>query len=924
MKSEAEAAAAGGGEEGRRARGACRFQRANAHLLGGLLYKACARRHATFGDSGVTVFIMSAEFLALDSSSSDSESEDNSKVAKLKRRKMSKIKLANIMAKLKSSEMSKMNVANLLINSESEQEQEQAMARPPFYAQFFCSEPDEYAEDERDERQVGVEGSVGLVHGGEGVEERLTGYEQGGGRKRKRRRVGAEAVSEAGKESASAGHWGHQDVFQKLLLRLYDGAVQEKKACKELPLRFESVCSAQSMFQDLILQESLAVLKHVVHQVRRSPGKALEFQSTGIEHSDVKIETVQLELIRVASKRCEYHFRVMEGFEMIARRNSCTIFVLKLRGRLHVGIESIKSKRDDTEHVCLILMNLGSDENLLKEGTVFKASYGPNLLPLERIFSSKVLPQKLPYEHILLRGTNGSHVFFDQDEADDVQVERHEQKDCAHILNQAQLGAVSAALAKLDSRESVVLWQGPPGTGKTTTMCYLLQILAEKVAWSAGEKVVISGPSNKSVQVVLERLLLLLGHECVSQYQITLVSSDAALNVERLERFDSRFALDSAFERLCQGLESHLPDALAEFGDFLSNRMPCIWSALFEKRKDGPAPASLLLARASTSDGFARSWASEQSRALPDSLRQKAANEFVATARFVFATQSVCGRASMVQALESKVRYLVIDEASQSTEAETWVALQTKPKNLLLVGDPMQLPATVLSKTAADAGFQRSLMKRLMDCGYEYSFLRTQYRMHPDICEFPNRAFYDERLENAPAVLQTSKVVVEMPRLAFYDVSEGRDERGTSNKSYRNREEAAQIASLLSRLERANAGLDLATSLIVITFYSQQVREIERAIARLKIKRRPKVATVDSFQGSEADIVVLSFCRSNVGNHVGFLNCNNRLNVALTRAKRCLILFGAAKTLAQSESRTLGELVDFLKAKGKMMGTNTV
>jgi superfamily I DNA and/or RNA helicase len=124
-----------------------------------------------------------------------------------------------------------------------------------------------------------------------------------------------------------------------------------------------------------------------------------------------------------------------------------------------------------------------------------------------------------------------------------------------------------------------------------------------------------------------------------------------------------------------------------------------------------------------------------------------------------------------------------------------------------------------------------------------------------------------------------------------------------------NREEANAIASVLKSIDKPP--LDVYKSVIIITFYARQVCAIKSALRAKGLRAR--VATVDSFQGSEADIVIISFCRSNLGNHVGFLACENRLNVALTRAKHSLLLFGHAKTLAGCKSVPIRSLITLLR-----------
>jgi len=139
------------------------------------------------------------------------------------------------------------------------------------------------------------------------------------------------------------------------------------------------------------------------------------------------------------------------------------------------------------------------------------------------------------------------------------------------------------------------------------------------------------------------------------------------------------------------------------------------------------------------------------------------------------------------------VHSLIIDEAAQAVECETLLPLASRPKRMLLVGDPQQLCATVQSKCTAAAGFTRSLMQRLMvDCGQPHGFLDTQYRMHPSIAEFPVATFYAGRLKTDASLLQQQGF------FQFVDV-QGR-QAGGGNTSLCNKEEAVAIAAALGHL----------------------------------------------------------------------------------------------------------------------------
>ena len=257
-----------------------------------------------------------------------------------------------------------------------------------------------------------------------------------------------------------------------------------------------------------------------------------------------------------------------------------------------------------------------------------------------------------------------------------------------------------------------------------------------------------------------------------------------------------------------------------------------------------------------------------------------------------------------------------------------------------------------------------------------YTLLDTQYRMHPDISKFPSAQFYRGCVRDADVVLNrglgfhpVNPSVDSIPWIkspfVFVNVASGRETRGGdikggamskagksrigSSDSIGNAAEAELAAALASTLPRALAprgdvaaatrdGHFCGTPGAIIAFYAEQVRRIRaelddegslsnRALKRMKTPStfdRPGVHSVDSFQGSEADVVVLSAVRANANGSVGFLSDKRRLNVALTRARRLCIVLGNLDTLAQSDSVDLRALVTHAERRGCVVDEATV
>jgi hypothetical protein len=140
----------------------------------------------------------------------------------------------------------------------------------------------------------------------------------------------------------------------------------------------------------------------------------------------------------------------------------------------------------------------------------------------------------------------------------------------------------------------------------------------------------------------------------------------------------------------------------------------------------------------------------------------------------------------------------------------------------------------------------------------------------------------------------------------------GRERRGPGG-ALRNEAEvrvAAQVVRLLD--ERAPREMSMA----VIAMYAEQVERLRQALGRRRFKRPVKIDTVDSFEGREEDMVVISLVRSNERGRIGFLRVPNRLNVAISRAKHLVACIGDSATLRAGEESMYGELVEAARSTG--------
>jgi len=128
--------------------------------------------------------------------------------------------------------------------------------------------------------------------------------------------------------------------------------------------------------------------------------------------------------------------------------------------------------------------------------------------------------------------------------------------------------------------------------------------------------------------------------------------------------------------------------------------------------------------------------------------------DVLGSAQVVFCTLASAG-ASIVKRALYQVDDLIVDEAAAATEAELYIPCTFRPFRLLAVGDPKQLPATILSPLAEERGVGRSLHERLMyECNFPYVMLDLQYRMRPELSQFPSMRFYDGKLLNGGNVIR--------------------------------------------------------------------------------------------------------------------------------------------------------------------------
>lgn len=291
-----------------------------------------------------------------------------------------------------------------------------------------------------------------------------------------------------------------------------------------------------------------------------------------------------------------------------------------------------------------------------------------------------------------------------------------------------------------------------------------------------------------------------------------------------------------------------------------------------------------------------------------EDARAKLEASFANEAEIVFTTVSSSGR-RLFNHLTHGFDMVVIDEAAQASEAAVLPPLSLGAARCVLIGDPQQLPATVISRAANTLQYSRSLFERFQQGGCPAMLLSVQYRMHPQIRDFPSRYFYQSRLVDSDSVSSLPDEPYHSDSLLrpyiFYDVSHGRESHKGNSVSYQNVTEAQFAARLYEHLQNfiKTAGIN-KVSVGVITPYKLQLKCLQQEFGSLLStdvdSKSVYINTVDAFQGQERDVIIMSCVRAS-SHGVGFVADIRRMNVALTRARRCLWVVGNAAALVQSE-----------------------
>ena len=433
-------------------------------------------------------------------------------------------------------------------------------------------------------------------------------------------------------------------------------------------------------------------------------------------------------------------------------------------------------------------------------------------------------------------------------------------------LNKSQEEAINNCF-----RNKLTLIKGPPGTGKSTVLAILAYHLV-KLKKSKNDKILICAPSNRAV----DNISFLL-------QKIQKIKFVRVLSLEReiTEDVDTTNSLNDLIKQQIENEEN--------------NQKTRKIKELFEKR------AKYGFLKGEDKDNYIKIIGQYQNRILNQcdivlSTINNSADERISNFHFPL---------------------VIIDEATQALEPDCLLPLYHKAEMVIVIGDEKQLGPTVKSQNANTTGISVSLFERLI---YYYegssfiSILKEQYRMHKFLYEFSNKYFYNNQMITNADIQLDENIMNNFPwpnkkiPSFFYNFVETEKKE---NNSFYNEKEIFMIFGVVLKLIKA--GVQVENIGIITPYNAQKYRLYDKF--NLDKYMDLRIESVDGFQGMEKEYIIISTVRSNVSGHIGFLSSTKRLNVALTRAKKGLIILGNSECLAH-KTGIWRDLIHFYYNKG--------
>jgi len=407
-------------------------------------------------------------------------------------------------------------------------------------------------------------------------------------------------------------------------------------------------------------------------------------------------------------------------------------------------------------------------------------------------------------------------------------------------LNQSQQQAIESLIA---SQSKISIIHGPPGTGKTTTLAELIHQCA-----TLNMRIMVAAPSNTAVDNLAKKL--------IQNYpKLRILRSGNQTKVDEIvyqHTPEGRFITSKAYKEI-----KRLKIKAEEY-----RKMANTYKRNFGKQER--EQRNLLFKEV------------KQIRSDIKRTEHQHLEQLFEEAQVILGTPIGLSDINM----ERQFDLLLIDEAGQCLEPLAWCIIPSA-KRTILCGDHLQLPPTVLSENAKRLGFNLSILEKCFPAAGSTYLLDTQYRMHEKIVAFSNAYFYNGRLKTCTTYQDTSHDMI------FFDTAgTGFEETYDADQnSLTNNGEIELIEKVIEHFQFTSENT------AIISPYAAQVNLLKTTFSGFRC------STIDSFQGQEQDNIILSLVRSNDDGTIGFLSDYRRMNVAMTRAKKSLIIFGDSATL---------------------------
>ncbi|KAH8362076.1 hypothetical protein KR200_002170, partial [Drosophila serrata] len=320
-------------------------------------------------------------------------------------------------------------------------------------------------------------------------------------------------------------------------------------------------------------------------------------------------------------------------------------------------------------------------------------------------------------------------------------------------------------------------------------------------------------------------------------------------------------------------------------------------------------------------------------------MKMRCQMNFLTRYRVIVSTNTTLGNFMQMDFPRGHFTHVLIDEAGQCSEPETMVPISLltgSRKQVILAGDTQQLQAIVINRYSCQTGYSKSFLERLLEqppyrknlqkfpktSGYNpkcMTKLLNNYRALPTIMCTYNKLFYDNELipmvceSNSKEIQLLEKALVvfnpinDIPRNqgAFFFGIDGTNLQCNDSPSWYNPQEAKQVYLMTIALYKVNFHED---QIGIITPYAKQVKTLKTLFMATNIVM-PKIGSVEEFQGQERDIILISTVRSSQAllnadaqMSLGFVKSTKRMNVAISRARAMMIVFGNPNILALDSS----------------------